>query len=69
LQYLQYEQGLLSLQTLQSRLCHIINESLVPCTVVSLTATKFEPCGFGAHPASYPIGTGGFFPRGKAAGA
>jgi hypothetical protein len=24
--------------------------------------------GSGAHPASYPIGTGGSFPRGKAAG-
>jgi hypothetical protein len=25
--------------------------------------------GSGAHPASYPMGTGGSFPRGKAAGA
>jgi hypothetical protein len=25
--------------------------------------------GFGAHPASYPMGTRGSFPRGKAAGA
>jgi hypothetical protein len=25
--------------------------------------------GSGAHPASYPVGTGGFFPGGKAAGA
>jgi hypothetical protein len=25
--------------------------------------------GYGAHPASYPMGTGGSFPRGKAAGA
>jgi hypothetical protein len=25
--------------------------------------------GSGAHPASYPIGTGGIFPGGKAAGA
>jgi hypothetical protein len=25
--------------------------------------------GFGAHPASYPMGTGGSFPGGKAAGA
>jgi hypothetical protein len=25
--------------------------------------------GSGVHPASYPIGTGGFFPGGKAAGA
>jgi hypothetical protein len=25
--------------------------------------------GSGAHPASYPVGTGGSFPRGKAAGA
>jgi hypothetical protein len=24
--------------------------------------------GSGAYPASYPMGTGGFFPRGKAAG-
>jgi len=31
----------------------------------------FFPChhiqtSFGAHPASYPMGTGGFYPRGKA---
>jgi hypothetical protein len=25
--------------------------------------------GFGVHPTSYPMGTGGSFPRGKAAGA
>jgi hypothetical protein len=25
--------------------------------------------GFGAHPASYPIGTGGSFPKGKTAEA
>jgi hypothetical protein len=25
--------------------------------------------GSGAHPASYPMGTGSYFPRGKAVGA
>jgi hypothetical protein len=28
-----------------------------------------DQTGSGAHPASYPMGTGGFFPWGKAAGA
>jgi hypothetical protein len=28
-----------------------------------------RPNGPGAHPASYPMGTGGYFPRGKAAEA
>jgi hypothetical protein len=39
-----------------------------PGRVNNFTLLYSIQTGSGAHPASYPIGTGGSFPRGKAAG-
>jgi hypothetical protein len=49
--------------------CELILDSIVPAEVGNFSLHHRVHNGSGAHPASYPMGTRGSFPGGKAAGA